>query len=104
MRLVAAALLFASPVQAFVCTADTQCRGDALSMCAPSALRIEVAGDGRLWIDHQGPYPAGESREGAVRLWSVEAFGSLVLRVGADGDFVYVGNRGKRFSGRCEGM
>ena len=94
-------LALTGPAQALVCVADTQCRGDAERMCAPSTLRIEVTKADRLWIDRQGPYGAVASRDGDARVWTVEAFGSLALRIEADGTFLYRGNRGKRFTGTC---
>ena len=93
---------------AMICTAQEQCRGDAVAMCAPSALEIEVVGAGttaRLWIDQQGPYSAYAAATDDGHRWTVEAFGGqhrLDLRT--DGKFTYLGNRGKRFTGHCEGQ
>lgn len=84
------------------CVAERQCRGDAQAMCAPSTLKIAVTAEGRLWVDGQGPYGARASREGAARIWTIEAFGGRHgLRVEGDGRFLYRGNRGKRFTGTC---
>ncbi|MCR8547184.1 hypothetical protein M4578_05050 [Salipiger sp. P9] len=90
------------------CVAEEQCRGDAEAMCAPSELSIDIARNGaaaaRLWIDLQGPYPAAlERREDGMRL-VLDAFGGgYEMEIGADGAFVYRGNRGKRYLGTCEG-
>ncbi len=98
---VGAALCWGAAASALTCTANTQCRGDAEAMCAPSSLRIEVGQHG-LWIDHQGPYPAQLRAEADARLWQLGAFGGgYQLRVRADGTFEYLGNRGKRFTGTC---
>lgn len=90
-----------------ICVADTQCRGDAQRMCAPSTLRIaarQSAGAGtQLWIDRQGPYSAHVSQNGDARSYALKTFGGLyTLDIEADGRFLYVGNRGKRFTGSCE--
>ncbi|MDQ2092770.1 hypothetical protein [Rhodalgimonas zhirmunskyi] len=84
------------------CVAQAQCRGDAQAMCAPSSLKIKVSAENRLWIDAQGPYGARLSREGDARVWTIRAFGGAhALRVEADGAFLYLGNRGKRYRGTC---
>ncbi|MYM53941.1 hypothetical protein [Thalassovita mangrovi] len=109
--LLAAALTCGASVAAagtLRCLAQEQCRGDAEAMCAPSSLEIEVRkqnGYNRLWIDKQGPYSADYSLEGSDKRWRVEAFGGQHrLDLKADGQFVYLGNRGKRYSGQCEGQ
>ncbi len=95
------ALMAPLPAAALTCIASEQCRGDAKAMCAPSTLQIEVAARGpdgaHLWIDWQGPY-AAQAVDGG---WRLEAFPDHVLRIDAAGGFLYTGNRGKRFTGRC---
>jgi len=113
MRVLIAALallaLPGAPAQAggLICQAEKQCRADAPTLCAPSELRIEVEFRSPVkawvWFANQGPYPATMSREGEVTVWTLEAFGDghrLELR--ADGQFAYLGNLGKRFTGICE--
>lgn len=101
--------VFAGPAaaQTLSCVAVEQCRGDAKAMCAPSSLQIEAVRSGaaaRLWIDLQGPYPAALEQRGDGMRLVIEAFGGgHELEIGADRAFVYRGNRGKRFSGTCEG-
>ncbi|MFC4733299.1 hypothetical protein [Salipiger abyssi] len=100
----------AGPVaaQGLTCVAELQCRGDAEAMCAPSTLSIEAeraGGGAHLWIDRQGPYPASVTRGADGLELAVEGFGGgHGMQVQADGAFIYRGNRGKRFSGTCEGM
>ncbi|MBR9841910.1 MAG: hypothetical protein GYB25_02030 [Rhodobacteraceae bacterium] len=88
------------------CTASEQCRGDAIAMCAPSSLQVEIktgTGGAALWINRQGPYKARAGRHEGVQTWTLEAFGGAhVLEIEEDGQFLYTGNRGKRFSGTCE--
>ncbi|MCM2561070.1 hypothetical protein M8756_01570 [Lutimaribacter sp. EGI FJ00015] len=105
--LIAASLLaptLPAAAQDLTCTATQQCRGDAPSMCAPSGLTIEVAQTqgprARLWIDGQGPYAARVSDD-TITLDSFNGRYRLTLR--NDGAFSYTGNRGKTFTGRCEG-
>lgn len=105
-----ALLSIAAPAMAqadATCFAVEQCRGDAKSMCAPSSLRIDVARNGAsavLRIDRQGPYKASLQRDGDVQLVTLESFGGAYrLTLQADGSFTYLGNRGKRFNGQCEG-
>ncbi|WP_168798034.1 hypothetical protein [Pacificoceanicola onchidii] len=90
-----------------LCTAQTQCRGDAKEMCAPSTLAVKVVRDGaywRLWIDWQGPYSARFSAGNDARVWAVKGFGNgYGIQVFEDGSFLYTGNRGKRFRGTCTG-
>ncbi len=98
----------AAPVAAqdLTCVADTQCRGDAEAMCAPSSLRIEAerrAGRIALWIDAQGPYPADLHRAGEITRLTLPLFKGHALVLAADGRFLYRGNRGKRYSGTCKG-
>ncbi len=89
------------------CIAHEQCRGDAQNMCAPSSLRIDVVRQGSgavLTIDRQGPYKASLHREGDTQLVTLESFGGAYqLSVKSHGGFTYLGNRGKRFNGHCEG-
>ena len=89
------------------CIAEQQCRGDAERMCAPSTLEIDVKRRGAgawLWIDHQGPYGARMEREGDITRFTLNSFGGRYqLALMPDGRFLYRGNRGKRFTGRCEG-
>ena len=88
------------------CVANIQCRGDAERMCAPSGLRIEAARRGGrvdMWIDGQGPYVARVSGAMASLRLEVPLFAGHALSVAPDGRFVWLGNRGKRFSGQCEG-
>lgn len=90
-----------------VCQAEKQCRGDAKTMCAPSNLRIrlqpEGAGRAWLWIDKQGPYAAEATRPETGQHWALTAFGgSHGLNIAPDGQFTFLGNRGKRFTGKCE--
>ena len=90
-----------------ICTATTQCRGDADRMCAASTLEIAVKPGGgsgtQLWIDHQGPYAARARREDDMHHYELAAFGGRYrLDIAPDGQFLYTGNRGKRFSGTCE--
>ncbi|KHQ54149.1 1-deoxy-D-xylulose-5-phosphate synthase [Mameliella alba] len=105
--LAAAAILLPLMAQADTvrCTATTQCRGDALNMCAPSALRIDLArgpGDARLWINGQGPYPATRA-DLAAEVWRIDLWGGdHRIELGPGEAFLYRGNRGKRFSGTCE--
>lgn len=89
------------------CQATEQCRGDARSMCAASDLEIALhpQGDrrGQVWIAGSGPFAA--SREGLQRgeRWTLDAFGgSHRLEMQADGRFLYLGNRGKRYTGYCK--
>ncbi len=74
-------------------------------MCAPSTLKIDatqVAGNrARLWIDGQGPY-AGRVDGDTITLENFN--GRYRLTVGGDGAFVYTGNRGKRYAGKCKGQ
>ena len=98
------ALAMPAAAQGLTCEAVQQCRGDAASMCAQSNLTIEATrrpgAAAHLWIDGQGPY-AGRIVESGIAL---EGFGgSYRLNLGADGTFTYTGNRGKTFTGRCEG-
>jgi hypothetical protein len=83
-----------------VCIAETQCRGDAQEMCAPSALRVEVRGDA-LWIDRQGPYTAERRSTAAGATWRLPLFQGHALSVADSGAFTYRGNRGKRYTGTC---
>ncbi len=92
-----------------LCTAQTQCRGDAERMCAPSSLEISLKRHDsigtQLWIDHQGPYAARASKAQGTRRYEVKAFGGQYkLDITPDGQFLYVGNRGKRFTGTCKEM
>ena len=94
---------WAAPV---ICVAETQCRGDAERMCAPSRLQIEVQAEGaraQLWIDRQGPYAARAEEAEGMRRWRLLAFDGHWLDLAADGGFTYHGNRGKRFTGYCTG-
>lgn len=87
-----------------LCVAETQCRGDAEAMCAPSTLPILLKpyqGRVHLWIDHQGPY-AADRAAGDGQRWVLEAFVGHELNIAPDGAFLYRGNRGKRFLGQCE--
>ena len=100
-------LASAAEAREVVCVADIQCRGDAERMCAPSTLRISARQNGgagtQLWIDRQGPYSAQVSQDGDTRSYALKTFGGLyTLNIAADGQFLYVGNRGKRFTGTCE--
>ncbi|MCW9042838.1 MAG: hypothetical protein OQK05_05795 [Pseudopelagicola sp.] len=101
------AVASAASADTLLCTADTQCRGDAKRMCAPSTLQIAIkpgAGSGaQLWIDRQGPYAARVSRgKDGERRYELDAFaGRYTLDIEAQGRFLYVGNRGKRFTGDC---
>lgn len=92
--------------QGLSCVAEEQCRGDAERMCAPSALSIVAARrDARvdMWIDRQGPYGADFMRqEDGIRL-TLPLFKGHEMIVEADGAFLYRGNRGKRYTGFCEG-
>lgn len=96
----------ASGAQGVLCQAEIQCRGDAIAMCAPSSLQIEVRRDGvyhRLWIDKQGPYAAQYEQKDGFRHWAIDTFGEgYDLSVADDGQFVYRGNRGKKFTGQCK--
>ena len=92
--------------QNVTCVAETQCRGDAEAMCAPSGLRIEAerrAGRIDLWIDAQGPYPADLERAGDATRLELPLFKGHALVLAGDGRFLYRGNRGKRYSGTCKG-
>ena len=100
-------LASAAGAREVVCVADIQCRGDAERMCAPSTLRISARQNSstgtQLWIDRQGPYSARVSQDGESRSYELTVFGGLyTLDIAADGRFLYVGNRGKRFTGTCE--
>lgn len=102
---------FATPALAAepsaTCIAELQCRGDAERMCAPSTLQLDVQINGRkaiLWIDHQGPYTGELHSFGAAKRVTLENFGGTYqLDIDAEGHFLYRGNRGKRFTGNCEG-
>jgi hypothetical protein len=98
------ALMAGAARAAVVCTAEVQCRGDARQMCAPSGLRIELAEGDRLWIDRQGPYETEKTRGDGATVWRLPLFPGHELIVRDAGDFLYRGNRGKRFTGQCEGM
>lgn len=107
--LAALGILLAAPVMAsgLTCTASEQCRGDAVAMCAPSSLQLEIKtganGSKALWIDRQGPYKARAGRHEGKQVWTLEAFGGdHVLEIEETGQFLYTGNRGKRFSGTCK--
>lgn len=96
----------AAGAQGLTCRAEAQCRGDAEKMCAPSNLSIMVERRGAavdMWIDRQGPYRA-ELSQGAhgLRL-TLPLFKHHEMVVEVDGRFLYRGNRGKRFTGTCEG-
>lgn len=82
-----------------ICTATTQCRGDAQRMCAPSRLEIRIHAGRDLWIDRQGPYPATADRSGALVVTALGA--GYRLERDADGGFTWYGNRAKRFHGTC---
>ena len=99
-----AVLALPAAAQGLNCEATEQCRGGATTMCAPSNLTIAATRRGgaraHLWIDGQGPY-AGRVTESGVAL---EGFaGRYRLNLRDDGAFTYTGNRGKTFTGRCEG-
>ncbi len=92
--------------QALTCVAEVQCRGDAERMCAPSSLSIvaETRGAGvDMWIDRQGPYRADLSQGADGQRLTLPLFKRHEMVVAADGAFLYRGNRGKRYTGHCEG-
>jgi len=98
----------ATPACTVLCTAVEQCRDDARSHCAPSATTICVAPRGgrkaHLYISGKGPYPARETADGAARVLTLTAFvGGHVLTIQPDGQFLYLGNYSKRYTGRCAG-
>ena len=106
---IAVGMASAASAEGLVCTAETQCRGDAERMCAPSTLEISVkAGGGtgtQLFIDHQGPYAARATRKDGTRHYEVTAFGGRHrLEIDAENRFLYLGNRGKRYTGLCKEM
>ena len=107
VALLGTALPVYAQAQDATCIAVEQCRGDAKRMCAPSSLRIDVVRDGTgavLKIDRQGPYRASLQRNGDVQLVTLQNFGGAYkLLLKEDGSFTYLGNRGKRFNGHCEG-
>jgi len=91
---------------ALTCVAQTQCRGDAERMCAPSSLSIKAERrDGwvDMWIDRQGPYRAELARSAHETRLTLPLFKDHEMIVEPDGSFLYRGNRGKRYIGRCEG-
>jgi len=95
-----------SCAQGLTCVAETQCRGDAERMCAPSALSIKAERRGAwvdMWIDNQGPYRAEFSRRAQEARLTLPLFEDHEMILEPDGAFLYRGNRGKRYSGRCEG-
>lgn len=103
------AVLLAAPAsaQTLRCVAEQQCRGDAQAMCAPSGMeiRLELQGPRRahLWIAGSGPYRAELQPAEDGDFWALSAFGGAHrLELGAEGRFRYIGNRGKRYTGRCE--
>lgn len=92
--------------QGLTCVAKEQCRGDAERMCAPSALSIVAERrDARvdMWIDRQGPYGADVVRQGNDVRLTLPLFKGHEMIIEADGAFLYRGNRGKRYTGFCEG-
>lgn len=103
--------LMAGPAAALdlSCQADTQCRGDATTMCAASDLRVDVRPSGTgtgIWLDGQGPYPASREKplEGNTLRLVLDVFGGrFSFDLAADMTFTYRGNRGKIFTGRCMG-
>jgi len=100
------AVSVAGPVMGLTCVAETQCRGDAERMCAPSALSIVVERRDAwvdLWIDRQGPSRADLVRSAHETRLTLPLFKGHEMIVQGDGSFLYRGNRGKRYSGRCEG-
>ncbi len=100
------AVSVAGPVMALTCVAETQCRGDAERMCAPSSLSIVAKRRGAwvdMWIDRQGPYRAELAHRTHETRLTLPLFERHEMIVQADGAFLYRGNRGKRYSGRCQG-
>ena len=92
--------------QGLTCVAVEQCRGDAERMCAPSSLSIVAERRDAwvdMWIDRQGPYGAELVRGASETRLSLPLFRGHEMIVQADGAFLYRGNRGKRYTGRCEG-
>ncbi|MEC3860753.1 hypothetical protein VK792_05610 [Mesobacterium sp. TK19101] len=98
----------AAPVCDVLCTAVEQCRDDARSHCAPSATTICIAPRSgnkvHLYISGKGPYPARETTDGSARVLTLTAFGGgHVLTIQPDGQFLYLGNYSKRYTGQCAG-
>lgn len=100
--------LGAAPVlaQDVSCRAETQCRGDARTLCAPSDLEIRVRrGPGGIgvWLDGTGPYPATQDRADGMTRYRMEHFGGdYAITIDPVGRFSYRGNRAKTFTGQCE--
>lgn len=103
---IACLLPVAVTAQGVTCLAETQCRGDAERMCAPSSLSIKAERRGAgvdMWIDRQGPYRAEMAREVQGFRLTLPLFKGHEMILKADGTFLYRGNRGKRYSGLCAG-